>query len=405
MLGVDIIQDIENLRRLRWGSKRIARELGVARNTVLRYLRNADARVQKRPNGAKLTPAQREQAMDLFETTAQGNAVVVHELLVDKGVQASLRTVQRAVAQRRRDQATREATTVRFETAPGAQMQIDFGERRVTIGDAAQTVYFFVAALGYSRRLYVRAGLSQRQDEWKLGLEGALRHFGGRPQVVVVDNAKALIREHNAGQVVVNPAFEAYCRDRDLAVFACQPFRARTKGKVESGVKYVKRNAIAGRTFTSFAALEEHLAQWLVQADRRVHGTTHERPIDRFEAAERQALRPLHNPSLPVTAQRLQRKVANDCYVDVETVRYSVPHRLARESVEVTMTQAEVVIWRGKVEVARHRRSYERNVVMTKAEHFEGIARKAFSPPVVGGALAGYGRSLAQYAEVVGGAP
>jgi transposase len=405
VLGLDIVQDIENLRRLRWGSKRIARELGVARNTVLRYLRNAHARVQKRPGAARLTATQREQAVDLFETTAQGNAVVVHELLVDNGVQASLRTVQRAVAPRRRERARREATTVRFETAPGAQLQVDFGERRVVIGGTEQTVYFFVAALGYSRRLFVRAGLSQRQDEWKLGLEGALQHFGGRPQVVVVDNARALILQHTPGQVRVHPAFEAYCRDRDLAVFACQPYRARTKGKVESGVKYVKRNAIAGRSFTSFAALQEHLAQWLVQADRRVHGTTHDRPIDRFQAAERQALRPLHNPDLAVTTQRLQRKVASDCYVDVDTVRYSVPHRLAREAVEVTMTQTEIVIWRGKVEVARHRRSHERNAVITTIAHFEGIARKAFSPPTESGALASFGASLAVYGNVVGGAP
>lgn len=405
VLDNDIIQDIGNLRRLRWGSKRIARELGVARNTVLRYLRNPDARVQRRPDGAKLTAAQLERAVGLFETTAQGNAVVVHELLVQAGVQASLRTVQRAVAPRRREQATREATTVRFETAPGAQMQVDFGERRVVIGGTWQTVYFFVATMGYSRRLYVRASLSQRQDEWKLGLEDALRHFGGRPQVVVVDNAKALIRGHSAGQVVVNPAFEAYCRDRELAVFACRPYRARTKGKVESGVKYVKRNAIAGRSFASFAALQAHVAQWLVQADRRVHGTTHERPIDRFEAAERQALRALHNPALVVTTQRLQRRVANDCYVDVDTVRYSVPHRLAREAVEVAMTQTEVVIWRGKAEVARHRRSYERHAVVTTAEHFEGIARRSFSPPTESGALASFGASLSVYGSVVGGEP
>ena len=85
----------------------------------------------------------------------------------------------------------------------------------------------------------------------------------------------------------------------------------------------MKRNAIAGISFTSFAALEAHLAQWCVDADQRIHGTTHERPIDRFERDERTALRPLPSPVLPVRERRVTRRVATDCFVDVETVRYS----------------------------------------------------------------------------------
>jgi hypothetical protein len=79
----------------------------------------------------------------------------------------------------------------------------------------------------------------------------------------------------------VHPAFAAFCKDWGVGVAACRPYRARTKGKTESGVGYVKRNAIAGLAFTSFAALEAHLARWMTEADQRVHGTTHERPIDR----------------------------------------------------------------------------------------------------------------------------
>lgn len=401
----DVVEKIQVLERLRWGKRRIAGELGVSVNTVRRYLRGAPAGVQTRPDRAALSDEQRALAGTLWRTTAQGNAVVVRDLLAQAGVRASLRTVQRAVEQVRRETRVREAATARFETPPGQQLQVDFGERRVRIGGVEQTVYFFVAALGYSRRMYVRAGLSQRQDEWKLGLEAALGHFGGRPQMVVVDNAKALILEHSPGHVRVHPAFDAYCRDRGMAVFACQPYRARTKGKVESGVKYVKRNAIAGREFADFAALERHIARWLEDADQRTHGTTHERPAERFAAAERDALRPLHDPRLQVTAQRLRRTVANDCFVDVDTVRYSVPHRLARVVVEVGTTADEVVIFHRGQEVARHRRSHERHARVSEPAHFDGLARRAWTATQESGALAGYGRRLADYAAAIGGAP
>ena len=175
-------------------------------------------------------------------------------------------------------------------------------------------VYFFVAVLGYSRGIYVRAFLRERHDDWREGLSGAFLHFGGVTQTVLVDNARALIigRDSESGVVHVHPAFSAFCADWGVAPRACRPYRARTKGKTESGIGYVKRNAVAGRTFHSFAALETHLATWMIAADARIHGTTHERPIDRFERDERQALRPLPARPLPVRQQRLSRRVATD---------------------------------------------------------------------------------------------
>jgi transposase len=290
-------------------------------------------------------------------------------------------------------------------------MQIDFGERRVVIGGQQMTVYFFVATLGFSRRIYVRASLSQRQDEWKLGLDGAMERFGGRPEVVVVDNARALILEHTSEHKVVHPAFAAFCKDRGLAVFACRPYRARTKGKVESGVKYVKRNAIARRRFESFRAMEEHLERWMAKADQRQHGTTHRRPIDLFVEKEAAALRPLR-AALPAATQRLRRMVANDCYVDIDTVRYSVPHRLARATVEVTQSDEAVRIWKGSELVAEHRRSHEPYARVTDPSHFVGLhtPSAAISELAAAGAeavnpLAAFGRSLSDYHQIIGGAP
>ena len=294
MIEPEFVRQIRVLEALRWGSKRIARELGVALMTVKRYRRGgAIAEIQQRPSRRDLDDEQRAKVRELFDTTAEGNAVVVTQLLAEQGVDVDVRVVQRVLQPHRHAKRAAEAATVRFETEPGHQLQIDFGEKHVTIAGERVRVMLFVAVLGFSRRCYVHAFRSQRHDDWREGLAGAFRHFGGVTQTVLIDNAKALILEHVDDVVRVNPAFEAFCKDWGVAVRACRPYRARTKGKTERGVGYAKHNALAGRQFASWAALEAHLMWWMQMADERDHGTTHEAPRARFERVEAAALTPL----------------------------------------------------------------------------------------------------------------
>lgn len=404
MVDPEIVKQLRGLAALGWGTKRIARELGIARNSVRRYLRDAAAETQTRPGAWTLDAAMRDQARTLLDGPAAGNSVVVQRLLAEQQVEVPLRTLQRVLAPHRQAKRAAEVATVRFETAPGHQMQIDFGEKWVVIGGTRTKIHLFVAVLGYSRRIFVRASLSQRQDDWREGLAGAFRAFGGVTRKILIDRAGALVigEDRESGVVRVHPAFAAFCKDWGVDVAACRPYRARTKGKTESGVGYVKRNAIAGLSFTSFAALEAHLAQWIVGADQREHGTTHERPIDRFERDERSALLPLPSPVIPVRERRISRRVATDCFVDVDTIRYSVPHRLVRSTVEVLVGEREVVIFDGRIEVARHRRHTEPHQRVTDPRHFEGIFRKRDESSQI--ASSPIGRSLADYADCVGGA-
>ncbi|HEY0250469.1 MAG TPA: IS21 family transposase, partial [Kofleriaceae bacterium] len=287
MVESEIVRQIHALTALRWGYKRIARELGVSKTTVKRYqVGGTDAEVQRRQKHGGLDDVQRAKARELFDTTAEGNAVVVTQLLTELGVDVDLRVVQRVLQPHRQTKRAAEAATVRFETEPGHQLQIDFGEKHVMIAGQRTRVMLFVAVLGFSRRCYVRAFRSQRHDDWREGLAGAFQYFGGVTQTVLVDNARALILDRVDDVVRVNPAFEAFCKDWGVAVRACRPYRARTKGKTERGVGYVKHNALAGREFSSWAALDAHLAWWMQMADERDHGTTHEAPRARFERAE-----------------------------------------------------------------------------------------------------------------------
>jgi transposase len=409
MLEPGVVDRIHELSGQGLGSKRIARQLRVSRNTVRRYLAGATVGFQQRPGARRLDDHTLREVHDLFGTVAEGNAVVIQQELATRGIHVELRTLQRAVVARRQEERAEVLATVRFETPPGQQMQIDFGEKIVRIDGQPVKVYLMTAVLGYSRRLYCQAFLAQRQDDWLEGLDGAFRHFGGLTEQILCDNASPLVTSHDrqTGEVVWNPGFEAFCRDRGLTAKACRPRRARTKGKIERGVGYVKHNALAGRSFASFENLQSHLSRWMVEvADERIHGTTKERPVVCFERDERVALRPLPTRPFPVRTRRLKRRVSADCFVDIDTIRYSVPYRHVRETVEVVIKEEEVEIWLRGLCIAKHARYHEPHALVRNPAHFEGLFRRvagagapASSPPAADSVC----RPLSIYAELVEG--
>lgn len=401
-----IVTMIRDLASRGVGSKTIAREVGVARNTVRRYLREPlTAGVQVRPAARKLTEANRQMARELYAGPAAGNAVVVQRLLGEHGARISVRTIERAVADIRRAQRASALATVRVETAPGDQLQVDFGQKRVLIAGVRVRIFLLVAVLSYSRRLFVKPFLNERGADWREGIAAAFTHFGGVPRTILGDNARPLVRARDraTGTVIFHPAYLAFCRDWDVQPRACAPYRARTKGKTEAGVKYVKRNGLADQAFDSFAALEWHLAEWMTIADRRCHGTTREAPIVRFERDERQALRPLPLRALPRREQRLRRRVATDAFVDVDTVRYSVPHRLVRDHVDVVIDELTLQIFHGTTLVATHARSTEPFARVIDPAHFAGLWRSPVAEVPAAPSLALLGRDLADYAAIVAG--
>ena len=230
---------------------------------------------------------------------------------------------------------------MRFETPPGQQLQIDFGETRVWIGGEQLRVHLFVATLGYSRRLHVRASLRERQADWFEGMEGAFLRFGGVPAEVLLDNAKALVEHHDArnpGGALQRPRLHAFARYWGFTPRACAPYRARTKGKDERGVGYVKRNAIAGRRFESWAAFEAHLRRWMREvADQRIHGTTGDGADRALRSARPGRFVPLGGRAPFGQLRDLVRRVQADCAIDLDTNSYSVPWRLIGESVQVVV--------------------------------------------------------------------
>ena len=286
----------------------------------------------RQPGGGKLEDQEAWLKERFFQH--RGNAEVVRQDLVrERGIDVSLRTVERAVAPFRRLLTAEAKATVRFETPPGRQLQVDFGKLRVPIADERVRVYLFVATLGYSRRCYVATSRHERQSSWFRGLEGAFHHFGGVTREVLIDNPRPLVVNHDMStrEVEFNHRFLAFAAYWGFRPRACAPYRARTKGKDERGVGYVKGNAIAGHRFESWAGMDAHLGWWQREiADRRRHGTTGEVPLERF-AREAKSLRPCAGRPPFGQLRDLTRTVHADCAVVVDTNAYSVPWRLIGE--------------------------------------------------------------------------
>jgi len=407
MLPPDEVAAMVRLHELGWGAKRLSKEFGCARNTVRRYLRAGGV--------VPFTKTERKTAFDGLDEWLRerffrhgGNADVVRqELASEHGIVIGLRSVELRVQRWRRELRAQKRATVRFETRPGHQLQIDFGEVRVWIGDERLRVHLFVATLGYSRRMHVQPSIRERQVDWFEGMEGAFLRFGGVPAEVLFDNARALVEHHDAAtrEVRFNARLHAFARHWGFSPRACAPYRARTKGKDERGVGYVKRNAVAGRRFVSWGAFVAHLEHWNREiADVRIHGTTGELPLVRF-ADEAAALRPLGGRAPFGQLRDLIRKVRPDCAIDLDTNSYSVPWRLVGETVQVVVLAGRVIVRHAGEVVADHAVCDGRRQRIIDRTHLAGLVgtgpfRVTAPPPTPPPALL---RPLAEYEALVGG--
>jgi hypothetical protein len=212
----------------------------------------------------------------------------------------------------------------------------------------------FVLTLGFSRRGFYYACADERLAQFLESHERAFAHFGGHTREHLYDRPRTVCYGDDAGRRIWNPTFKAFADYWGFEPRVCRPYRAQTKGKVESGVKYVKRNFLPGRTFVDLVDFQAQLDEWNATiADCRLHGTTHELPIARFER-KRGQLVPLAGQRSFQQEARVSRIVAEDYLVSLATNRYSVPFRLIGQRVEVQRRGDLVHIFHRDREVATH---------------------------------------------------
>jgi transposase len=254
---------------------------------------------------------------------------------------------------------------------PAQAMQVDWGEcGRVAVGGTSRKVSVLVATLCYSRLTFIEFSLSQHKAEFYRLLVHALTFFGGSPRSIIFDNLKAAVLNGSGREACFHPDFLTLCGYFCLQPIACQRRDPESKGVVEGGVRYVKHNALAGRD-DELRTFEDYIAFAPVWRDNvanvRLHETTRERPLDRFQG-ERSLLRAL--PSIPFdTDEVVPRVVGSHAQVEFDGNRYSMPPSLVRKTIMLRADQSEIrVLHEGQV-VVRHSRSYERGQRIVLPEH------------------------------------
>lgn len=236
----------------------------------------------------------------------------------------------------------------RYETQPGQHLQIDFGERDVTINGATVRVHIFVAILGYSRRIFVKAYIAENQAAWFDGIESAFTYYGGIPLAIVSDNSRCLVNEHHNGLIKWNERYESLCAFWKIKPIACRGYHPEGKGKIERAVRYVKGNALVGKDFGSLSELNRWLERWCltVADEREIKGLFEgpNTPKKRFWI-EKGKLMKLEQPRT-MRLREETRKVDKTGLIQVDGRHYRVPDEYSQKDVQILMDDHSIMVYR-----------------------------------------------------------
>ena len=353
-LKMDIQQTISTLSRSGWSQRRIARELGIDRETVARYRRLArqseepkpaippagsealqEANPANSPSGSK--PGRVSQcepfkgAIEAGLDRGLSAQRIYQDLVAEQKFEGGYDSVKRYV--RQLEQAS-PLPYRRVESEPGQEAQVDFGQGAWVVETGRRRrPHVLRVVLSHSRKGYTEAFWRQTTENFIRGLENAFRHFGGVVRTLVIDNLRAAVKKADWFEPELNPKVVCFCEHYGTVILPTKPAMPRHKGKVEAGVKYVQENALAGKQYESLAAQNLDLAHWeSTVADKRIHGTTRQQVGAHFLNVEKPALRPLAAGLFPCFNEA-PRKVHRDGYVEVDKAYYSVPPEYVRRSV------------------------------------------------------------------------
>lgn len=302
MLTQEMVVTIQVLKKQGQSIKAISRELGISRNTVKKYLDSEDTTPQYQRTSYR--PSKLDPFKDYIQQRIQSAApdwipaAVLYQEIVALGYQGKVRILSDYVSQFK--SMPTDEPLIRFETAPGEQLQVDF----TIIRRNNQPLKAFVATLGYSRASYVYFFDNERSEAWLTGLRQCFEFFGGVPKEALFDNAKAIILERDAygqGEHRWHPDLLLLAKEYGFQPKVCRPYRAKTKGKVERFNRYLKGSFIiplqaslrAEGLLLDVETANGYIGNWLVNvANARLHNTTRAVPNHRL-IEEKAAFLPL----------------------------------------------------------------------------------------------------------------
>jgi len=287
------------------------------------------------------------------------SAQQIYQRLCEAGFEGG-RTIVKDYVQRIRPRAPQ--AFLKLDFAPSEAAQVDWGEMgTVAVGGTHRRLSFFLMVLCYSRRMYLEFTVSQTSEFFLACHERAFAAFGGVPQRLLIDNLKSAVLQRLAGVApVFNPKYLDFSRHWGFEISACNVRSGWEKGRVENGVGYVKKNFLAGLELADLAAVQAAGTLWMdTVANVRLHESTHERPIDRFEH-ERAVLRPL-NPNGFDLARVVRVRANKQFRVALDSNHYSVPAKYANQHVIVKAYDDRLCIYADDKLIARHVRCMDRH--------------------------------------------
>jgi transposase len=293
---------------------------------------------------------------------------IFQDLSGEHGCTASYYSVRRFVAHLEQH---RELPFRRLECGPGEEVQVDFGTGAPIEGPDGkrQRTHVFRIVLSHSRKGYSEAILRQTTDEFLRCLENAFHHFGGVPQRIVLDNLRAAVKKADWFDPELNPKVQSFGRHCGTVFLPTRPYTPRHKGKVERGVDYVQENALKGRTFATLREENDFLAHWeATVADTRLHGTTRRHVGTLFTAVERPALQPLPVERFPCF-QEGRRVVHRDGHIEVARAYYSVPPEYLGRRVWVRWDGRLVRVFNDRLEQIAVHACQEAGRFSTQSQH------------------------------------
>jgi transposase len=285
------------------------------------------------------------------------------------GFNGSYDSVQRFV-KKFKDTTSVDVTTI-LEFKPAECAQIDFGAGPKLINESTGEIistWIFVMVLAWSRHMYAEIVLKQDVATW-LGCHWrAFTWFGGIPNKTTIDNPKCAITKACYYDPEAQRSYSEFAQECGFMISPCPPREPKKKGRVESGVKYVKNNFVPLRNFRDLVDANEQLKKWILEtAGNRNHGTTHEKPLTLF-ATEQLLLEPL--PDNPPECAVWQKVILQgDCHVSYLKCRYSAPYKLAKQILWLRATETTVRLYQENTLVAMHPRLFGAGPRSTLDEH------------------------------------
>lgn len=345
MLRSGIVNTIRELAVQGKPIRSIAKELGLARNTVRKYLRDGTAARARPKRPSKLDPYM-EQLRRWVVEDHQYNCETLVRRLQAAGY-AGKTTLVKDFVRPLRPRAAGHQPVVRYETKPGEQLQFDWGEFVYEQDGATRKLFGFTAVLSYSRMRYVV--FAKRCDTPSLirCLLETLVYFGGLPRAVLTDRMKTVLLEMESGAPHWQPRFQELVSALGITPRVCKAYTPQTKGKVERSIGLVKHEFWPGVRFGDLDDLNAQARVWCDQLNGRVHRTTHQRPVDQLAA---EGLRPLPQGWAWERFVAEERRVSWDGYISYDGVLYGLPSRpgepaLAGARVQVSDWQGQLRVW------------------------------------------------------------